>query len=292
MDRRQFLTITGAAGVAAVWGGTFGCASSAASSGAAAVPGAFPLSSIGVQLYTVRSLAEKNVEQTFQQVAAAGYRFVETHSLYGKPASEIRALLDKAGLRSVSGHYSLTELEESPNKAFDTAKTLGQEFVVLNWLEPSLRTIQFYAGFPERLNKIGANARAAGLRFAHHNHEFEFETVGGPKSVIETVIARTDPALVSLELDAYWVFKADADPVRFIEQHGSRIAMVHLKDSTSAPSKAIADVGKGVIDFGKVLAAAQKAGVRYAFVERDDATDSLGSIRSSREYLTSLLAAR
>src|SRR3954454_17120241 len=162
MDRRKFLKVSGAAGVAAAWGGSLACATSSASSASSIAAGAsagagssFALDAIGLQLYTVRNLAEKNPDQTLQQVASAGYKLVETHSLYGKSAAELRALLDKNGLRTVSGHYGLAELESSPDTVFATAKTLGQEFVVLNWLDPAHRTPEFYRGFPALLNKFG-----------------------------------------------------------------------------------------------------------------------------------------
>lgn len=292
MDRRKFLTVTGAAGVAAVWGGSLaGCATSG-NSGASASGASFPLSSVGLQLYTVRTLADKDLEGTMAAVAAAGYRLVETHTLYGKSASELRAILDKNGLRSASGHYGLAELESSPDTVFATAKTLGQEWVVLNWLDPAHRTPEFYKGFPALLNKFGTQAKAAGLRFAHHNHDFEFDTLGGSTPVIETVMANTDPALVSFEADLYWVYKAGTDPLSFLERHPGRIAMIHLKDSTAAPAKNMADVGAGVIEWAKILQAAQRTGVRYAYVERDDTTQPLNTIRASRQYLGTLLASK
>ncbi|MEO6528274.1 MAG: sugar phosphate isomerase/epimerase [Gemmatimonadaceae bacterium] len=296
MDRRKFLKVSGAASVTAVWGGSLACATSAASSSgggtAAASTSTFALDAVGLQLYTVRTLAEKNLEQTLQQVAAAGYGLVETHTNYGKSPTELRALFDKNRLRSPSGHYGLAEITETPDKVIASAKALGQEYVVLNWLDPAHRSAEFYRGFPALLNKFGAQARAAGLRFAHHNHDFEFDTLGGPTPVIETVIANTDPALVSFEVDLYWVYKAGVDPLQFVERHSGRVSLVHIKDSTAAPQKAMADVGKGVIDFGKVLAAAKKTNVRYAYVERDDTTDPVATIRASHDHLATLLAAK
>ncbi|HEV7993296.1 MAG TPA: sugar phosphate isomerase/epimerase [Gemmatimonadaceae bacterium] len=296
MDRRKFLKVSSAASVAAVWSGSLvGCATSGAAAGAPSASqsgGKFPLNKVGLQLYTVRTLAEKDLDGTLAAVAAAGYQLVETHSLYGKSASELRAILDKHGLRTVSGHYGLAELEGGPDTVFQTAKTLGQEFVVLNWLDPAHRSPEFYKGFPALLNKFGAQAKGAGLRFAHHNHDFEFDTLGGSTPVIETVMANTDPALVSFEADLYWVYKAGTDPVSFLERHPGRIVEIHLKDSTAAPAKAMADVGSGVIDWSKVLDAANRTGVRYAFVERDDTTAPVDTIRASRNYLGTLLAAR
>ena len=57
------------------------------------------------------------------RASSAGYKLVETHSLYGKTAAEMRALLDKNGLRSVSGHYPLAELESSPDTVFAALST-------------------------------------------------------------------------------------------------------------------------------------------------------------------------
>jgi len=292
MDRRKFLTVTGAAGVTAVWGSSLTARIASAAAKTTASGAGFPLSSVGLQLYTVRTLADKDLHGTMAAVAAAGYKLVETHELYGKTATELRAILDMHGLRSPSGHYGLAELQDGPDKVFETAKTLGQEFVVLNWLDPAHRTPEFYKGFPALLNKFGAQAKAAGLRFAHHNHDFEFDTLGGTTPVIETVMANTDPALVNFEVDLYWVYKAGADPLSFVQRHAGRVAMVHLKDSTAAPAKAMADVGSGVIDFGKILTVAQSTGVRYAYVERDDTTAPIATIKSSYDHLAKLLAAK
>lgn len=291
MDRRKFLTVSGM-GVAAAWTGGLTACARAVATGSSGPGGTFPLSSVGLQLYTVRNMAEKDLHGTMAAVAEAGYKLVETHTLYGKTAAELRGILDMHGLRSPSGHYGLAELEGSPDTVFATAKTLGQEWVVLNWLDPAHRSAEFYKGFPALLNKFGAQAKAAGLRFAHHNHDFEFDTLGGSTPVIETVIANTDPALVSFEADLYWVYKAGADPLAFVERHAGRVAMVHLKDSTPAPAKAMADVGSGVIDFGKILSAAQRTGVRYAYVERDDTTDPVVTIKNAHNHLVTLLAAK
>ena len=291
MDRRKFLSVTGV-GVAAAWSGSLAACARAVTTASAGGGGTFPLSSVGLQLYTVRNLAEKDLHGTMAAVAEAGYKLVETHTLYGKTAPELRAILDMHGLRSASGHYGLAELEGSPDTVFATAKTLGQQWVVLNWLDPAHRTPEFYKGFPALLNKFGAQAKAAGLRFAHHNHDFEFDTLGGTTPVIETVMANTDPNLVSFEVDLYWVYKAGTDPLSFVERHAGRVAMVHLKDSTPAPAKAMADVGSGVIDFGKILSAAQRTGVHYAYVERDDTTAPIVTIKNSLAHVATLLAAK
>jgi sugar phosphate isomerase/epimerase len=295
MDRRQFLRRTGAAGLTVAWGGSLlACAQSTA----AATPGApgairtangFTLGQVGLQLYTVRDQMAKDLDGTLAAIAAAGYPIVETAGLYNLSAADLRAKFDKHGIRTVSGHYPLADIEKSPDTVFQTAKTLGQEYVTVPWLDPSLRTPETFASLPARLNKIGEQAKAAGLKTAYHNHDFEFQTYGASTTAMERLLAGTDPALVNFELDGYWAYKADHDPAALVAKYPGRFVMVHLKDSTAAPAKEFADVGSGVIDFRKFITSASANGLRYAFVERDVSPDPLASIKASHQYLETVL---
>ena len=293
MDRRRFLRVSGATGLAAAWSGSLAaCARTVAAmtaSPAAARGAAFTIAQVGLQLYTVRNQADQNLERTLEQIAAAGYHLVETAGLYNRTPAALRALFDKNGIRTVAGHYPLADLEKSPDGVFGVAKTLGQEYVVVPWLDPSLRTADTFASLPGRLNKLGEQARAAGLKIAYHNHDFEFENYGGSTTVMDRLLAGTDPSLVSFELDGYWAFKAGRDPADLVARFPGRFVMLHLKDSTAAPEKSFADVGSGVIDFRKFIAAAQANGLRYAFVERDVSPDPIASIRASHQFLESML---
>ena len=294
MDRRDFLKVTGAAGLATVWGGSLACAHSTAAAGAAkaaVIPGGFSLSKVGLQLYTVRDAMAKDLDGTLGAIAAAGYHLVETAGMYGKSAEELRAAFDKHGIRTVSGHYPLADLETAPETVFTTAKTLGQEYVTVPWLDPALRTAETFGSLPGRLNKLGEAAKTNGMKLAYHNHDFEFQNYGASTTVMERLLANTDPALVSFELDGYWAFKAGNTPADLVARYPGRFTLLHLKDSTAAPEKAFADVGKGVIDFRRFIAAAQKNGVKYAFVERDVAPDPIASIKASHDYLASVLPA-
>jgi sugar phosphate isomerase/epimerase len=246
---------------------------------------------VGLQLYTVRDQMAKDLDGTLAAIAAAGYHIVETAGLYNLSAADLRAKFDKNGIRTVSGHYPLAEIEKSPDTVFATAKTLGQEYVTVPWLDPSLRTPETFASLPARLNKIGEQAKAAGLKTAYHNHDFEFQTYGAPTTAMERLLAGTDPALVNFELDGYWAYKADRDPAELVAKYPGRFVMVHLKDSTAAPAKEFADVGSGVIDFRKFITAASANGLRYAFVERDVSPDPIASIKASHQYLETVLRA-
>src|SRR2546425_13304542 len=131
------------------------------------------LDRIGLQLYTVRHAMEKDVEGTIARVAAIGYREVEFAGYFGKSARDVRALLDKNGLSSPSSHISLAP--DQWRAALDAAPVIGHHYLVLAWIPAEERhTLDDYKRWAERLNRAGTEAKAAGLQFAYHNHDFEF----------------------------------------------------------------------------------------------------------------------
>jgi sugar phosphate isomerase/epimerase len=91
-----------------------------------------------------------------------------------------------------------------------------------------------------------------------------------------------------MELDLFWLAKGGGDPAAYFAQHPGRFAMVHVKDMSS--DGAMVDVGSGTLDFARVFAAAERAGIRHAFVEHDSPSDPLASIRASYDALSRLLS--
>ena len=296
MDRRTFVKVASGAGAAMALG-SVACARAAASNdstiGAGTVNGSFPISDVGLQLYSVRTLMNKSVEGTLQALSNAGYTLAETAGLYNMKPAELRTLLDRYGIRTTSGHYPLAMAEANPDELWATAQALGQEYVVIPYLDaPQRDTRDKYVALADRFNRLGEKARTAGLKLAYHNHNFEFETMGGTTPMLDILIERTDPALVAFEVDTYWVNKAGVDPVAFVDRHRARIQMIHVKDSSPAPEKKMMDVGQGVIDYATMFARARGGPLRYAFVEHDEPAEPLASVTRSHAYLAKLLAAR
>jgi sugar phosphate isomerase/epimerase len=98
---------------------------------------------------------------------------------------------------------------------------------------------------------------------------------------------------VAAELDVYWIVKAGGDPFAFLAQYPKRVRMLHLKDATAAPERAMREVGSGTIDWPRLLPLAEAAGVEHVFVEHDNpGADPLMSVKSSFEYLSKLPAGR
>lgn len=296
ISRRGFLA-TGAA----VIGGL-----SAVAQRAAADPIGLP---IGLQFYTVREQAGKDFEGTLKKVAELGYQEVELYSFFDRKVAEVRRILDDAGLKCVSAHYGVPALRDDLAAKIDYAKELGLQYMICpfpGFADPSRArggssstealTLDDWKWNADLFNKVGEEAKRAGLRFGYHNHHIEFREFGGV-TAFDELLRRTDPGLVTIELDCGWVKVAGLDPAEFIEKHASRIGLLHVKDvkAGSAPSTRFGpavpfvEVGRGTINWRQVFEAAKKAGVRRYYVEQDTTErPPLEAIKISRDYLHDL----
>ena len=244
------------------------------------------LTRIGLQLYTVRRAMQADVEATLARVAATGYTEVEFAGYFGKSPGEVGAILDRHGLAAPAAHVSMAA--DQWRAALDAARVIGHHYVVVSWIPAEQRqTLDAYKRMAQDFNRLAAEARAAGLQFAYHNHDFEFVPLEG-RLPFDVLLAETDPKLVQLEMDLYWITKGGQDPLAYFARYPGRFPMVHVKDSAGAPEHRMVDVGAGTIDFRKIFARRKQAGIRHFFVEHDEPADAFASIRASYEYLKRL----
>ena len=122
---------------------------------------------------------------------------------------------------------------------------------------------------------------------AYHNHDYEFQEVEG-KRIIDVLLEETDPEYVDFEIDLYWITKAGGDPFDYFTRYPKRFPLVHVKDSAGAPAHQMTEVGRGTIDFAKLFAVREQAGMKHFFVEHDNPAEPLSSVRTSYRYLDSL----
>ena len=277
--RRHFLTSLGAAAV-----------SLASTHRALAELGApkAKLSRIGIQLYTLRRAAATDLAGVLESVAKIGYKEVELAGYYNHSPSEIRDLLKQNGLTAPSAHIDLDLIETKPAATFADAKAIGLEWITVPSLPKGAReTADDWKQLARRFNKAGARVKEAGFRFAFHNHADVIKPTGELQVVpIDVLMKETDPALVSYEMDIYWVVNGHADPVALLARFPGRFKMLHVKDSAGPPDHKMADVGAGTIDFKKIFASAQ--GIEHYFVEHDSPADAIASATASYKYLSAL----
>ncbi|MEP7319649.1 MAG: TIM barrel protein, partial [Panacibacter sp.] len=225
---------------------------------------------IGVQLYTIRDAIAKDVTGSLERLSKLGYNEIELFgyngTFFGKTPKEFALLCNGLGLKPVSSHYVSGRTTNSPatisngwQKAIDDASELGLKYMVCAWLSPDERGgLDQYKKLAAACNKAGEACKKAGIQFCYHNHDFEFEKEDG-KYKYDVLLNETDKDLVKMELDLYWVARAEQNAVELFNQHPGRFPLWHIKDMDNTPKHAFTEVGNGVIDFKTIFASANKA---------------------------------
>ena len=239
----------------------------------------------------------KDPAGTINAIAAIG--FTEAEVLFDG-LEKILPLLKDAKLKPVSCHLPTPILNGkwgnakpvSWSEAIDLTQKAGLKFVVIPYVAPAERgkKLDDFREMADRLNKAGEQVRKAGMKLCYHNHAFEFAAMEDSRP-IDILIEKTDPKLVGIELDVFWVNVAGKDPVAMLKKMPGRFPLVHLKDKAAnaptqfvenVPRDTFKEVGNGTLDFKAILAAAKQSGVLHYFVEQDQTPgDPLESLKQS-----------
>jgi sugar phosphate isomerase/epimerase len=243
---------------------------------------------LGLQLYSVRDLLPKDYAGTLKQVAALGYKEVESAGYYNHSAAEVTKAIHDAGLSLVSAHYSSDALHKDFDKILAFEKELGTANLICSYpgkdparlakasmADREKFTLDDFKWNAAEFNKFGEKAAAAGIKFGYHNHTVEFRQTDGAIPFVE-LMRLTNPAHVNVEMDCGWVIVGGGDPVALLKQFPNRITMLHVKDfqaipkGTESPEPHPVELGQGSIDYRPILAAAAKAGhIQHLFVEQE-----------------------
>jgi len=251
------------------------------------VPSPQSRQAIGLQLYTVRDMMERNVEFTLRDVAAVGYKEVEFAGLFDTSLKNLTKWLTRYQLTTPSTHISYERLKSNLQGAVNEARELGQTYIVCpNVDDVSRRDAEGWRRVAADFNRIGESLQRVGLRFAYHNHEYEFKPLPTGEIGYDILLAQCDPKLVRMELDLFWITKGGGDPLKYFEKWPGRFPMVHVKDM--AGNGVMTNVGQGHIDWGRIFAKRREAGIEHFFVEHDNPTSPLEAIQVSFNYMKRL----
>jgi sugar phosphate isomerase/epimerase len=259
------------------------------------------IENIGVQLYTVRSSMEQDFEGTLAQVAAIGYKEVEFAGYYNHSPKEVRSLLDHHGLTSPSTHVDYEVLGDQWPNEIETSKVIGQSYIICPWIPEEIRNRpDGWRQAAETFNRAGEVSKKAGIQFGYHNHWFEFYPVHG-KRPYDFLLEQCDPDLVKMEMDLCWIEVGGGDPLDYFHRYPGRFPLVHVKDVKHIPTQkesggqdfgsslpGMTEVGSGVIDWKKIFAQSDMAGIKHYFVEHDNPQAPFDSLRTSFNYLNQL----
>jgi len=256
----------------------------------------------GIQLYSLRDQLPKDVKGVIAKVAKAGYKEVETFGYstqagyWGLDARAFSQLLKANGLTTPSGHYDMNEFfvhgkTEELNSYIAAARTTGQRYIVVPSIDGSiLKSKSDFEKVAANLNKAAKICQSEGIMLGYHNHNFEWKPADGT-TFYDTILAETDPKLVHMEMDIFWVVRAGQNPIEIFAKHPGRFALVHIKDRDKGNPDNNTEVGKGSIDFKTIIPKAKAAGVKHFIMEQENYTniDPYVSIKESCDYMKNTL---
>ena len=248
------------------------------------------LDRIGLELYSVRNAMRADPERTLAAVRAIGYTDVEllwSFGNFGRSPQQVRDTLAHEGLRAPSAHISPTTILVGWERSLDTAKMLGHEYLIVPSLQADMGlTLDDWREWADRFNAAGAIARRAGVWLAFHNEPDHMKPIDG-KVPYDVFVERTDPSVVRLQLDTGNMLLGGGDPMQYLAKHRERYWSFHLKDAV-ADRSTDTELGTGVFDFKRFLAAIPDIARKPCHVEQENGRDELASARADFQYLRTL----
>lgn len=236
---------------------------------------------LGFQVWTVKDQLIKDFAGTLKMMAGLGYESVEMCSppgyvssgfgpLVSMKAKEMRKIVEDVGLVLESTHYGMGELRDNLSERIDFAAGSGQKQMICSsfWL-PKGATMSDWMKAVDELNEIGAKTKKAGIQMGFHNHHMEFEKLDGVL-IYDELLNRFDPNLVKMQFQVA-VISIGYKAATYFNKYPGRFISAHLADWSATENKQV-PVGKGIVDWKELFAAAEKCGVKNYFVEMDPET--------------------
>lgn len=258
---------------------------------------------LGIQLYTVRNDLKADFPGTLAKLVAMGYKEVEagftdegTIDFNGGAPLKFKKMLDDAGLRVPSSHFPVPDNDAQWAKSIEQAHQLKLEYMLCAGPPGGTDSLEAWKRASAFFNNLGKLTKNAGMQFAYHNHNHEFRVYDGVVAYDE-LLRSTDPSLVKMELDCFWMTLAGKDPVEYMRKNPGRFPLLHIKGLKPgfAPTtqhfegNPFTEVGHDAIDWKRIFEAARVGGMKHYYVEQDQwDRPSLESAAMSAAYLKSL----
>lgn len=244
------------------------------------------MTSLGVQLYSLRDRMADDRDGTLRRVADLGYQAVEPYDVLTDPAG-LRGQLDACGLVAWSTHAPVLDKTDA---VLDAAGVVGIDTVIVPAVPPEeFADSDGVARTADRLNAAASAAAGRGIRIGYHNHWWELAQAVDGRPALEVFADLLAPEVI-LEIDVYWAAVGAGDQgagvADLLRRQSGRVRFLHVKDGPARRGEPMTAVGAGVLPIPEILAAAPDA---RRIVELDEcATDMVEAIADSHRYLTSL----
>ena len=284
---------------------------------------------VGLGLFSIPKILDNNMESAIELMASLGYKEFETFGPYsfstekartswskvtpqlgfsgsgyfGKTGTEFKKIIKANGITVPSMHTDLDTLSNKMGALAEAANDLGAKYVVLPAIpQEERKTLDDYKRIAALFNKIGAEAKKYGIRYAYHNHGYGLKVENG-KMPLDIILEQTSPEYVFFEMDLFWTYAGGADAISLLKKNSGRYKMMHIKDMKESKYfegsgdnasdwiplfPYIANAGEGIFDLPTIIKTAKENGMEHFFVEQDKVDHPAIALKKSCAYLRSL----
>lgn len=235
----------------------------------------------GIQLYSVRDAGEQDFEKTLDTLAQMGYTHMEFDEFFGYTAEQVKAILDRNGLKVSGAHIDIPSLDKDFEGMVKFHKAIGNtRFIVVG---TRFKNAEQLGKLIDDLNKYQKLLEAEGIQLCIHNHHKEFlPNLDGQIPVAEL----WEKTNIFFEIDTYWAYIAGKDPVKVLEAMQSRTPLIHLKDG-DADSNGLS-LGSGTAPVALVREKALELGMHIVVESEGLQPDGLSEVGRCMNWLKTL----
>jgi sugar phosphate isomerase/epimerase len=275
LSRRGFLATTASVAALGVLGS--GCTQEERSS-AGMTTGKIP---VGVQVYSVRKVAEKDLAGTLAQIAKMGYQGVEFAGYYGHSAKDIRKMLDDNGIVCCGTHTQYADLSDEKLAAtLEFNKTLGNKYVIVPWLQGDKNNLKdSWLKYAARFNVLAEKLKPQGMFVGYHAHAHDLHPLDGTTSW-DIFFSNTRKDVI-MQIDTGNAMSGGGDPIAVLKKYPGRAVTVHLKEHSTTNPKAL--LGEGDVQWAELFKLCRTIGGTkwYIIEEEKDAIPPMEGIEVS-----------
>jgi len=237
---------------------------------------------IGIQMYSVRDITEKDMKGALEKLAGMGYSSVEFAGFFGIPAGDITAWLKEYSLEVSGTHTGIGELLSDYSGTVAYHKAIGNKYYIIpgHDLSDQAKLDEFI----KNVNELEPKLKADGITLAYHNHDWEFKPNADGSVIYDQLLERTS---IALELDTFWAYAGGKDPVAMMEQVKDRLVFIHIKDGYS--NRDGMPLGKGTAPVKEVYAKALELGVPMVVESETLTPDGLTEAQVCIDFLKTLV---
>lgn len=245
---------------------------------------------IGIALFSVRGM--NGVAKQLELASELGVKLVEPYWENVLDQDEFAPLLKQHGMVCPTGQFLLHQLEDGYGRTVDRAKALGIEYLILAATPDGERHFDAdgWERLGQRLGAIATRLAKDGLKFAYHNHDWEFARLESGRYALDALLDGAGAAPIYLQIDLGWLVRAGVDIPQFLSRHKERLISLHLKDPNRDGSTAIEAgwtwVGNGLLDVRQMVSLAEQLGIQPLYIEHDAPADPEQFVRKSFAYLS------